>query len=314
MNVLIIKPFQIKGVWFGDNQMIIYTDFGEFFSKETRVISRLLKLFYNQIGLTMDDYRKIDRDVLGKLITNLVKRRKNGIKLEVKGNEIINIFSEIYKHIPPRLVLTSVDNVLKSRKMEFESKVKINGTLEAIWIIKETIDRIAKPIIWCFNKNDGRTAMRIGFGYFSISCTNIARSWRQSKMIKVIHKEPETSIRRKIIDATTVIATQIPTFLETVRNAISISISKKEGRDFIIGMDLPKFIKSAVKHVWYSSKEETLWALSNAFSFVATHYSGLSDSRKIQLDDLSIRVLDYEYFKKIMEENRTCQATLLLSQ
>jgi len=311
MKLVTIYPYNVKQISVekpGRKRVLtLILHNGKRFVLRGVVIDRFLQLLNTDFKTVM----KFDILKREQLLLEKMRKRKHGVKLQLDddGKVVINVFSALFSPIPHGVIIKAVNDFFKEKNIETTRKYWLNQEFYGRWIIENTsfVDRVqlssVRVMLWVFNRNDGKTAMRIGLGYYDYICDNGAMGWREAEKLRLIHKVRDEEIYAVVRNAVARVFKGVPGVKARIIRAHDYEVTYREGVAFIKSMRMPRYIEDIIKNRWASSSPSfNLWLLSSAISFAA-RLDSVPVSRKLFLMREAYDVLDPGYFTRRVSNN-----------
>jgi len=232
------------------------------------------------------DYKKRDVQLLGALL-----RCDTELVLSVAGDRIIRIVTPDFTALPHSEVLQIIQSALgpryQKRELDFWKGMFAKWHLTQVPQQARRVGQIVSWQLWAYNYNTGDCALKIGAGYTVLKCMNGAVDTLNSIRFRVIHRgDHEAAVCRIRSAVDTIINEYIPVIARRIEAA-------QEARPKI---DLVrKFVY--FYPIWIQNKllrelegAGTVWDVSNAFSYVASH-APVTFNQRLQLANDAVRVL-----------------------
>jgi hypothetical protein len=232
------------------------------------------------------DYELRDENLLSAL--NECDRE---LLFSVVGDRVIRIVSSDFTAIPHGKVIQCIEKVLK---MDYEDrKIEFNGGMFAKWTLRSLPSDCAKLgdivswQLWAYNYNIGNRALRIGGGFTVLKCQNGAIGWKQAAKVRLIHRGAYEDLLSRLHEAIDLIVNNtLPAVAYQIQEAQKVKAAK-ELIDKLLHL-YPQWIQAELEK--QLRQAHTVWDVSNAFSFVATHCP-VTEFQRRKLSNHAVEVL-----------------------
>lgn len=207
-------------------------------------------------------------------------------------NTVVRITSTDFTSIPHGKLLQIFERVLK---LDYESRdIKFNSGMFAKWTLKSlpkecaNLGDIVSWQIWTYNYNVGNKSLKIGGGFTVLKCQNGAIGWKTASKVRIIHRGEYEDLLSKIHETVdSIVNNELPLIALQIQEAQKVKAAK-EAIYRLIRL-YPQWIQDKLRE--QLRKAHTLWDVSNAFSWVATH-EPVTFNQQIQLSNHAVEVLN----------------------
>jgi len=297
-----IEEFELKGRDVVNAQLFYYRTEGKtkrFVRLELRdgrvlIIDRkYLPQLFRYLDVKQDVLLKLDYDERDREFLKALHRCTTKLMVSYlpESNRVVRVVSSDFTAIPHSVVLRAVRQVLKGN---YETEdIETNGGMFAKWTLRSLPSECVKlgDIVswqfWVYNRNDGKTGLRMGGGFTVLICNNGAIRWKNARMVRIIHRGDFDDIVNKLHENIDRIVNQeLPTLAYLIENAQKVRLDKEWLEKYIKQYPqwIQKHLRRELRTAW------TLWEASNAFSWVATHCP-VTFNQRIKLANHAVELL-----------------------
>jgi hypothetical protein len=253
-------------------------------------LSQLFKYLYvNQSDLLLLDYAERDqqfKDALKRCSTNLI------FSVPSDSNWAIRVVSSDFTAIPHSKVIQLVEQVLRG---DYEDrKIEFNGGMFAKWTLRSLPSDCAKLgdivswNLWTYNYNVGNKALKLGGGFTVLKCQNGAIGWKEAAKVRIMHRGEYENLLSRIQEAIDDIVNRaLPQMAYQIQESQKVKAAKEIVEKLL--RLYPQWIQRKLRE--QLRKAHTVWDVSNAFSWVATHVP-VSFNQRMQLSNHAVEVLN----------------------
>ena len=252
---------------------------------------RFTQLF-RYLDAKVSDIRKIyDYNERDRALMKAVRACNTELKVSIYGNSIVRITSADFTAIPHGKVLQIVERELKldyeDRKIEFGNGMFAKWTLRSLPAECVRLGEIVSWQLWAYNYNDGKHGLRIGGGFTVLACNNGAVKWKGATRVRIVHRGDYKTLLDKIRKAVAqVYFVDLPQVAYQIQEAQKVKAAKELVEKLI--RLYPQWIQKKLREQLRTA--HTVWDVSNAFSWVATH-EPVTFNQRMQLSNHAVEVL-----------------------
>ncbi len=269
-------------------EFIAIVVYGEKYYIHKKQISQLFR--YLDVNLTavrgIYDYRERSDK-----LREALKRCDKELMFSVAGDTVIRIVSSDFTAIPHSKVLQCVEKVLK---LNYEDrKVEYDGGMFAKWTLKSLpkecvkLGEIVSWQLWTYNHNVGNKSLRIGGGFTVLKCRNGAIGWTSAAKVRLIHKGAYEDLINKLQEAIDLIVNNtLPSVAHQIEQSQRAPYPTEPVWQLL--QMYPQWIQSELER--QLRQAHTVWDVSNAFSYVATHCP-VTWHQRVKLSNHAVEVL-----------------------
>jgi hypothetical protein len=297
-----IEDVEVKGSDVFDAKLFYYRTAGgvrRFARLETKdgrlfIIDRkYLPQLFRYLDISQNDLITLDYAERDEMFLEALKRCKTKLVYSVipESNRVVRIVSSDFTAIPHSKVIQLVEQVLKGgyedRKVEFDGGMFAKWTLNSWPVECARLLDIVSWELWVYNRNDGKHGLRIGGGFTVLKCRNGAIGWKSAAKVRIVHRGDYEDLLSRIQEAIDDIVNRaLPSIAYQIQEAQRVKAAK-EHIEKLINL-YPQWIQRRLRE--QLKKAHTLWDVSNAFSWVATH-EPVTFNQRIQLSSHAVEVL-----------------------
>lgn len=232
------------------------------------------------------DYRERDRALM-----KAIRACDTALRLSVIKNHIVRVTSKDFTAIPHGKVLQLVERALRldyeDRKLDFDNGMFAKWTLRSLPRDCVKLGDIVSWNLWVYNRNDGKHGLRIGGGFTVLKCSNGAVGWTSAAKIRIVHRGDYENLLSKIQESLDLILNhKLPLMAYQIQEAQKVKAAK-EFVEKLVRL-YPQWIQKKLQEQLRTA--HTVWDVSNAFSWVATHES-VTFNQRMQLSNHAVEVL-----------------------
>jgi len=278
--------YREAGGWL--NEYIILEINGERY-KLSRV--RFTQLF-RYLDAKVSDIRRIyDYNERDRALMKALRACDTALRLSVIKNHIVRVTSKDFTAIPHGKVLQIVEKVLKldyeDRKVEFDNGMFARWTLRSLPAECARLGEIVSWQLWAYNRNDGKHGLKIGGGFTVLACNNGAVKWKGAARVRIVHRGDYNTLLDKIRKAVAqVYFVDLPQMAYEIEQAQQVKAAKELVEKLV--RLYPQWIQKKLQEQLRTA--HTVWDVSNAFSWVATH-EPVTFNQRMQLSNHAVEVL-----------------------
>ena len=232
------------------------------------------------------DYEERDRALM-----KAIRACNTELKISVYGNSIVRVTSSDFTAIPHGKLLQLVERALRldyeDRKLDFGNGMFANWTLRSLPAECARLGEIVSWQLWVYNYNDGRHGLRIGGGFTVLRCKNGALGWKSAERVRIVHRGDYENLLSKIQESIDLILNhKLPLMAYQIQEAQKVKAAKELVEKLI--RLYPQWIQKKLQEQLRTA--HTVWDVSNAFSWVATH-EPVTFNQRMQLSNHAVEVL-----------------------
>jgi len=264
-----------------------------FTEKDYYIIERKqLSQLFRYLNLKLSEIRGIgDWQLRDSIFKSAVKNCDKELVLSVAGNRVIRIVSSDFTAIPHSKVLQCVEKVLK---LDYEDrKVEYDGGMFAKWTLKSLpkecvkLGEIVSWQLWTYNHNVGNKSLRIGGGFTVLKCNNGATGWKLAHKVRLVHRGDYEDLLSKITEAVHgIVYVHLPVIAHQIQDSMEVPYPTDPVWKLI--QFYPQWIRDELER--QLRQAHTVWDVSNAFSYVATHCP-VTWNQRVKLSNHAVEVL-----------------------
>ena len=265
----------------------LHTDGDEYFIRRSEFQQLFRYLDVNVSDLRrVRDYRTRDARLLDAL-----RRCDTELIVSIAGDRIIRIVTPDFTALPHSEVLRIIESALelryRQRELDFWKGMFARWHLTQVPQQARRVGQIVSWQLWAYNYNTGDCALKIGAGYTVLTCMNGAVDTRNSIRFRVIHRgDHEAAVCRIRSAVNTIINEYIPVIAWRIEAAQEAQPNMDLVRKFVYFY--PIWIQNKLLRELETAG--TVWDVSNAFSYVASH-APVTFNQRLQLANDAVRVL-----------------------
>jgi len=213
------------------------------------------------------------------------------LRLSVVENHIVRVTSRDFTAIPHGKVIQIVEKALKldyeDRKIEFGNGMFAKWTLRSLPAECARLGEIVSWQLWAYNYNDGKHGLKIGGGFTVLACSNGAVRWKGAARVRIVHRGDYNTLLDKIREAVAqVYFVDLPQMAYQIQEAQKVKAAKELVEKLV--RLYPQWIQKKLQEQLRTA--HTVWDVSNAFSWVATH-EPVTFNQRMQLSNHAVEVL-----------------------
>lgn len=252
---------------------------------------RFTQLF-RYLNVKITELRKIyDYNERDRALMKAIKACNTQLKVSAYENSIVRITSTDFTAIPHSKVLQIVEKALKldyeDRKIEFGNGMFAKWTLRSLPAECARLGEIVSWQLWVYNRNDGQHGLKIGGGFTVLACNNGAVKWKGAARVRIVHRGDYKTLLDKIRKAVAqVYFVDLPQVAYQIQEAQKVKAAKELVEKLV--RLYPQWIQRKLQEQLRTA--HTVWDVSNAFSWVATH-EPVTFNQKMQLSNHAVEVL-----------------------
>ena len=242
----------------------------------------------------IDLIKKRQWHVVNKKILETLRSREEPIILrrDVVSREIFAVVSPKFVHVDHTVVFNAVRTTLEELNVEIirEIKYEKDYDAEAIFWLKKQLPGLDAGLR-VTNSIRATWAINIYAAYRIIQCENILYNPR-ALFAKVVHVGEFKQVLLKIPDAVKRALQYIDAVVPLINSAKQLRLSYEMIKTIFdtFSRKYPKHIIDRLRTRLYD-EEPTLFGISQAFSWVASHYPRLTDNYRLELAKDAFRIL-----------------------
>lgn len=283
------KLFYSKSKWQTQKWAKIYLEDGRELYVGKKVLSQLLRC----LDIRLIDIAKLDFEARDARFLSAIRNCNTVLRFSVvmENGRVVRVVSNDFTAVPHSKVLQLVEKALR---LNYEDKkVEFGNGMFAKWVIRSLPKECAKLgeivswNLWVYNRNDGRTGLKIGGGFTVLACKNGAIGWKSAYRISIHHRGDYEDLLSRIQESIDYVVNRaMPEMAWLIENGMD----KKVPRDRIsrIVGQYPVWIREKLNRKLRQA--HTAWDVSNAFSYVATH-EPVTMNQRISLANHAVEVL-----------------------
>jgi len=232
------------------------------------------------------DYRERDRALM-----KAIRACDTVLRFSAVGDHIVRVTSKDFTAIPHSKLLQIVERVLKldyeDREVDFERGMFAKWTLRSPPAECARLGDIVSWQLWVYNRNDGRHGLRVGGGFTVLRCKNGAMGWKNAAKVRIVHRGDYEELLRKIEEAVDGIVNGTLPELAFLIEQSQQAIADKELVERLVRL-YPYWIQRKLRSQLRTA--HTVWDVSNAFSYIATHLP-VTFNQRMLLSNHAVEVL-----------------------
>jgi hypothetical protein len=280
----------------GTGNMVRYVSLKMQDGKMLTIGEKYIPQLFRYLNVGIYEVMRVDYPERDSVLTNSIKNCKTNLTVSYfpESGHIVRIVSSDFSAISHNTVTKYMTTILGDKTDEPTIAYNPGIGMFAEWMLKENptpeLSKIIGWKIWVYNRNDGSHGLRMGAGFLVLSCKNGAVAWKGSASIKIIHRGDPLELGNKLKESIKKIMERtIPSISQTITNSTTRSPTNE-----LMTKTLEKYpyhINQMVRSEYRLKPDKTLWGLSNAFNYLASHYEDLTFDQKIMLASDSVEVL-----------------------
>jgi len=253
-----------------------------------RQISQLFRYLPAKISSIRNIYTPEQRDAA---LKQALERCDNELVLSIVKNRVIRVVSSDFVGVPHKTLLKMIEQRLagryEKREISYEYGMFAQWTLKSVPKSAAEVGHLVSWKIWCYNRCDGSHSLRIGAGFEVLKCKNGAVAFKNAHRVTIIHRGDEKTVMQKLAIA-----------IDDLWNKQLTLIANMIQRAYNLIPDKSKYYRLINKYPQWIQRElhkqlktaQTVWDISNAFSYVATH-EPVTFNQRLQLSNDAVEVL-----------------------
>jgi len=267
---------------------IRHEDFGEIIAGR-KLISKVLSM----IGLKISDISSIrdynDRNVK---INDALQAREDNIVISHNDRFAIRIVSTDFVAVPHRDVRRACTQAMIDKDFQYIENLNYDNGMFATWRTHkvENVGDIS-PQLWAYNRNDGKHSLKIGAGFVVLICDNGVMDMNSSGRVHITHKGELDTIRDRIYEIANKMIDRFDIYQSRIDKAKLIHVTEDQARTMFEKQRLPDHVTYSLLQQW-RIEDDTRWGLSQAFSFVGSHYEDLTQNYQMKIMGMAAKVLE----------------------
>jgi hypothetical protein len=297
-----IEDVEVKGEDIFDAKLFYYRTaagvrrFARLETKDGRLFiidRKYLPQLFRYLDISQNDLITLDYAERDEKFLESLKRCKTKLVFSVipESNRVVRIVSSDFTAIPHSKVIQLVEQVLKGgyedRKVEFDGGMFAKWTLRSLPSDCVELGDIVSWQLWTYNYNVGNKALRLGGGFTVLKCQNGAVGWKSAAKIRIYHRGDYEDLLSRIQEAIDDIVNRaLPSMAYLIQEAQKVKAAKEIVEKLL--RLYPQWIQRKLRE--QLRKAHTVWDVSNAFSWVATHVP-VSFNQRMQLSSHAVEVL-----------------------
>jgi len=251
-------------------------------------ISQLFRYLPAKISTARKIYEHERRDAY---LKQALRQCDSELILSVAGDRVIRVVSSDFAGIPHKRLLALIEQRLagryEKRDVNYDYGMFAQWTLKSVPKEAAEVGHLVSWKIWCYNRCDGSHSLRIGAGFEVLKCKNGAVAFKNAHRVTIIHRGDEKAVLQKLAIA-----------IDDLWNKQLTLIANMIQRAYNLIPDKNKYYKLVEKYPQWIQRElhkqlktaQTVWDISNAFSYVATH-EPVTFNQRLQLSNDAVEVL-----------------------
>ncbi len=261
--------------------------------RELYISKNVLGQLFRYLDVRLKDIARLRYEDRDAKFLEAIRNCNTVLRFSVVPDEgrVVRVVSNDFTAIPHSKVLQLVEKVLR---MNYEDRhVEFGNGMFAKWIIRSlpkecaSLGEIVSWNLWVYNRNDGRTGLKIGGGFTVLACKNGAIGWKSAYRISIHHRGDYGFLLSKIQESIDYVVNRaMPEMAWLIENGMKTKVSMYRV-DRIVGQ-YPVWIREKLNR--HLKRAHTAWDVSNAFSYVATH-EPVTMNQRISLSNHAVEVL-----------------------